>query len=260
MYAGVYAGEKVRDDGSLSPDNEIPSSPVVVHASSTPDGASTPFEPDRDLYTSDPAISHGHTPEASPNMDPLPETTGQGANTGNTIADGSYQGVGAIEASNDPSPLSNMPSSQAIPDATHTGADVGVSPAQGGTMAGVEPHNAFPTPNSVIMAGGWQAAAQKAAFNTLPVYLPAERPLDQILFDFIQSRRGALPDGTASETSLWPQKPKMQALVNPDMIQTVDSLSAIMSRVLSTFRHVNLPEKLAFFYIMYHTARVKSFM
>lgn len=116
--------------------------------------------------------------------------------------------------------------------------------------------NALPTPCSGIVADHWQRPLARAAFNAMPTYLPPSCPLDQILLDFIESRRVTFPGGQESETSLWPLKPKVQALINPNLVQTVDALSAIISRVLSTFEHVQLPEKLAFFHLIYQTSKV----
>lgn len=112
------------------------------------------------------------------------------------------------------------------------------------------------TPCSGIVAGQWQRLPPRAAFNALPTYLPPSCPLDQILLDFIESRRVTLSGGAEAEPSLWPLKSKVQALINPELIRTVDALSAIISRVLSTFQHVKLPEKLAFFHLIYQTSKV----
>ena len=105
--------------------------------------------------------------------------------------------------------------------------------------------------------GQEQETATRAVFNTLPIFLPAARPLDQILLEFVTSQRQDVSSSPDPRMSLYPDEPHVQALVNVDLIHTVDPLSAIMSRVLSTFHHVKLPEKLAFFYVMYHTTKVR---
>lgn len=116
--------------------------------------------------------------------------------------------------------------------------------------------NSLPTPCSGTVSNQWHRPPPRAAYNALPMHLPASCPFDQILLDFIESRRADLRGNSAGETSIWPQKPNIQALIDGSLVQTVDALSSIISRVLSTFQHVELPEKLAFFYVIYHASKV----
>lgn len=92
----------------------------------------------------------------------------------------------------------------------------------------------------------------------MPVYSAPTCPLDQILLDFFQKRRRFPLDGTNVETAVGLEKLSVKALINKDEVDKVDPLSGIMSRVLTTFAHVGLTEKLAFFYLMTHTMRVSS--
>lgn len=48
----------------------------------------------------------------------------------------------------------------------------------------------------------------------------------------------------------------VKALMHPDQVESAHPIGAIMSRVLITFAHVDMVEKLAFFYLMSRTMRV----
>lgn len=129
------------------------------------------------------------------------------------------------------------------------------SPPVGGNYdAGLQ--NSLPTPCSGIVSNQWHRASPRAAYNALPTHLLPSCPYDQILLDFIESRRADFSGGLGSETSIWPQKPNIQGLIDDSSVQSVDALSSIISRVLSTFQHVKLPEKLAFFYVIYQISKV----
>lgn len=130
-----------------------------------------------------------------------------------------------------------------------------LSPPLDGTFDAGLP-NSLPTPCSGIVTNQWHRTPPRAAYNSLPTHLLPSCPLDQILLDFIESRRADFLGDPIAETSIWPQKPDLQALIHGSSVRAVDALSSIISRVLSTFQQVKLPEKLAFFYIIYHTSKV----
>ncbi|PSN68628.1 hypothetical protein BS50DRAFT_489557 [Corynespora cassiicola Philippines] len=92
-------------------------------------------------------------------------------------------------------------------------------------------------------------------FTVLPSHLPPTCPLDEILHDFLETRREMIVQGATPESVLGPPKPTVKALLNTTMAATVHPLCAVMSEVLSTFPHVGQPEKLAFFYLMFKTMR-----
>lgn len=93
-------------------------------------------------------------------------------------------------------------------------------------------------------------------WQVLPKHLPATCPLDQILLDFLNSRRAMAASSTTIESLLGPEQPSIKAMLNPELATMVHPLSRVMSEVLSTFAHVKLPEKIAFMYLMHGTMRV----
>lgn len=124
---------------------------------------------------------------------------------------------------------------------------------------------AMPTPHSMITVDRDSHRAlprvltSPAVCAVSPSHLPPTCPLDRILLDFLSSRRGMIADGAPEEIVLGPTKPSVKAFLNPEIANTVHRLSAVMFEVLSTFPYVRLPEKLAFFFLMYRTMRVGSF-
>ena len=95
-----------------------------------------------------------------------------------------------------------------------------------------------------------------SVFTTLPSHTLPTCPLDEILHKFLKSRKDMIAQGVPIETVVGPPKPTVKALLNTTMTGTVHPLSGVMSEVLSTFPHVDQPEKLAFFYLMFKTMRV----
>ena len=215
------------------PSHGVDTATQAVAASCPP----APPESGRDLGPSHP--THSYSP-----LGLSGSTTAQGtdhaAHAHTPVMHSSFQDALATLSQSDLSPMTT--SSSPLVDARHNG----------------EVPNGLPTPCSALIAGQWQRVPSRAAFNALPTHLSPSCPLDQILLDFIESRRVAFPGSMVPETSLWPQKPKVQALIDANLVHTVDALSAIISRVLTTFQHVSLPEKLAFFYVIYHTSKVGS--
>ncbi|KAH7127303.1 hypothetical protein EDB81DRAFT_889107 [Dactylonectria macrodidyma] len=115
------------------------------------------------------------------------------------------------------------------------------------------PH--IPTPASSTMESSHSHTASSPPFSVLPAHQSSTCPLDQILLDFLKSSRNAISSGQSIQTVVGPQKPTVAALIDDGRVDSVHPLSGIMSRVLSTFPFVELPERLAFFYLMSHTMR-----
>ncbi|OJJ08267.1 hypothetical protein ASPVEDRAFT_89496 [Aspergillus versicolor CBS 583.65] len=92
--------------------------------------------------------------------------------------------------------------------------------------------------------------------SVLPKHTSATCPLDQILLDFIDSRRSMLAKGYDIETVLGPLQPSLQAILHPGPY-TPEShpASRVLGEVLTTFPHVGIPQKLGFMFIMYRTMR-----
>ncbi|KAJ5753584.1 Polyketide synthase enoylreductase [Penicillium nucicola] len=78
---------------------------------------------------------------------------------------------------------------------------------------------------------------------------------DQILLDFIISRRSMLARGVPLADVLGAEQICPSDLLNPTAAPSSHAISRIMAEVLTTFPHVNMPEKLAFMYLMHHTTR-----
>lgn len=97
-----------------------------------------------------------------------------------------------------------------------------------------------------------------SVFTVLPSHSSPTCPLDDILHNFLRSRREMIARGVPIDTVVGPAKPTVKALLNPSMASTVHPICGVMSEVLSTFPHVSKPEKLAFFYVMFNTMRVMS--
>lgn len=92
----------------------------------------------------------------------------------------------------------------------------------------------------------------------LPKHTCATCPLDQILLDFIASRQSMLARGISPATVLGPEQLCPRDLLEPRAVDsTSHAISRVMAEVLTTFPHVNLPEKLAFMYLMHLTTRVR---
>lgn len=99
----------------------------------------------------------------------------------------------------------------------------------------------------------------RSIFTVLPSHAPSTCPLDEILHNFLHSQRDMIARGVAVDTVLGPPKPTVKALMDSSAANTVHALCGVMSEVLSTFAHVDQPEKLAFFYLMHKTMRVGDF-
>ncbi|KAJ5958506.1 uncharacterized protein N7479_005656 [Penicillium vulpinum] len=78
---------------------------------------------------------------------------------------------------------------------------------------------------------------------------------DQILLDFIASRRSMLARGISPDIVLGPEHLSPRELLDPTIDSTSHPISRVMADVLTTFPHVKLPEKLAFMYLMHLTTR-----
>ncbi|KAL3457226.1 hypothetical protein BJX64DRAFT_293304 [Aspergillus heterothallicus] len=92
--------------------------------------------------------------------------------------------------------------------------------------------------------------------SVLPKHTTATCPLDQILLDFIQSRRSMVAKGYSMDLVLGSSHPSVQAILYPGPpTPEVHDTSRVLGEVLTTFSHVSLPEKLAFMFVMYRTMR-----
>ncbi|PVH77653.1 hypothetical protein DL98DRAFT_423430 [Cadophora sp. DSE1049] len=91
--------------------------------------------------------------------------------------------------------------------------------------------------------------------NILPRHLAATCPLDQILLDFLASRRVLASQGTPISTLIGPPNPSISGLINPKLKNNAHATSRVMVDVVSTFKDTNLREQLGFLYIMYATLR-----
>jgi hypothetical protein len=102
------------------------------------------------------------------------------------------------------------------------------------------------------------SSSARGVSSFLPRHLPATCPLDQILLDFLSSRRMLVAQGTHIETLLGPEQPSVAAMLNPELAPTAHPLSRVMAEVLSTFEGVRLQELVSFMYLMHRTMRVSG--
>lgn len=94
--------------------------------------------------------------------------------------------------------------------------------------------------------------------SVLPKHTSATCPLDQILLDFIDSRRSMLAKGYDLETVLGPLQPSLQTILHLGPYPPEShAASRVLGEVLTTFPHVGIPQKLGFMFIMYRTMRVR---
>lgn len=114
-----------------------------------------------------------------------------------------------------------------------------------------------PTPTSSIAVNTvLQDPTSTGVASVLPKHHSATCPLDQILLDFISSRRALAAKSFAMNAVIGPTQPCLQAVFNPLVAAGVQPTSRVLTEVLSTFGHVALPEKLAFMFVMFRTMRV----
>lgn len=124
----------------------------------------------------------------------------------------------------------------------------------------VSPHATTSSP-SPALSSSWvqpETIEQLSMYNILPKHLAATCPLDQILIDFLTSRRLLAAQGTPITTLVGPPKPSISGLLNPKFKTAAHAASRVMVDVVSTFKDTNLREQLGFLYIMYATMRVRS--
>jgi hypothetical protein len=91
----------------------------------------------------------------------------------------------------------------------------------------------------------------------LPQHSPITCPLDQILLDFLSSRRAMAASGVSMETILGPKHPSVAAILNPDLAPAAHPVSRVMAEILATFPGVAVPEIISFMYLMHRTMRVR---
>lgn len=114
------------------------------------------------------------------------------------------------------------------------------------------------TPVSTMTASSsYYYSKPNSVCGVLPAHILPTCPLDQILLDFLNSRRQMNFQGVSMDTILGPHKPSVKVLFEAESSSSVHPLSGVLSEVLSTFPNVNRMEKLGFFYLMYHTMKVR---
>lgn len=114
--------------------------------------------------------------------------------------------------------------------------------------------NPTPTINTTFSVGSNTSSG--SIFTVLPLHVSSTCPLDDILHEFLHTRRDMITWGMYVEAVVGPPKPNVKALLDPSVTSIVHPLCRVMSEVLTTFTHTGQPEKLAFFYLMYKTMRV----
>ncbi|KFZ03729.1 hypothetical protein V502_10712 [Pseudogymnoascus sp. VKM F-4520 (FW-2644)] len=129
-------------------------------------------------------------------------------------------------------------------------------------ISSLKPHAAPQGPtaptNSTVPPFAWAQpeANEKITMSTiLPKHMEATCPLDQILLDFLTSRRLLAAQGTPASVLVGPLKPSITGLVNPSFKSSAHAAIRVMADVVSTFKDTKLQEQLGFFYIMYSTMR-----
>ncbi|KAH6869053.1 hypothetical protein B0T10DRAFT_419047 [Thelonectria olida] len=116
------------------------------------------------------------------------------------------------------------------------------------------------TPCSVSAASTSSLSTSSSAFTMLPSHLPATCPLDQTLLDFIHCHREMFAGGVTDESVLGPRKPTVKAVVDGKLISSVHPFSGTISGILLMSSCTALPVKLALFYLMHQTTRVKNYV
>jgi hypothetical protein len=119
---------------------------------------------------------------------------------------------------------------------------------------------AIATPASMATVGrtSLEAGPGNAVHTVVPPFASSVCPLDEILHNFLGSRRSMLADGASLEAVVGPTKPSVKKLRNPEAAGAFHSLEGLMSDVLSTYVEVDMPQKMAFFWIMNQTMRVSG--
>lgn len=92
--------------------------------------------------------------------------------------------------------------------------------------------------------------------SSLPRHSRVTCPLDQILLDFLSSRRAMASSGVSMDLVLGPKDPSVAAVLNPDLAPTAHPVSRVMAEVVRTFPGVAVPEVISFMYLMHRTMRV----
>ncbi|KAL5329682.1 hypothetical protein ACEPPN_003197 [Leptodophora sp. 'Broadleaf-Isolate-01'] len=118
--------------------------------------------------------------------------------------------------------------------------------------------NAVSSPPTAIIPASWvtpDTIEPISMSNILPQHLAATCPLDQILLDFLASRRLLAAQGTPVAVLVGPLSPSISGLLNPKRKANAHAASRVMVDVALTFKDTNLREQLGFLYIMYATMR-----
>jgi len=107
---------------------------------------------------------------------------------------------------------------------------------------------------------GWveSSVTYLSKYNILPKHLAATCPLDQILLDFLASRRQLAAQGTPTSALIGPLKPAVSGLVDARLKTKAHASSRVIVDIVSTFTDTDLTEQLGFLCIMYATMRVSD--
>ncbi|KAJ5668464.1 uncharacterized protein N7477_007034 [Penicillium maclennaniae] len=100
-----------------------------------------------------------------------------------------------------------------------------------------------------------QADCPSSIESVLVKHTTATCPLDQILLDFIGFRRAMAAQAADVEAVTGPAQPFVQAFVQRDNMIGLHPTCRVLTDVLLKFEHVNLPEKIAFMFVMFRTMR-----
>ncbi|KAL4876846.1 hypothetical protein BJY04DRAFT_222694 [Aspergillus karnatakaensis] len=123
-------------------------------------------------------------------------------------------------------------------------------------QSGISPHSVLQTWNTTVSPPVYQPSFATGISSVLPKHTAGTCPLDQILLDFISSRRAIVAKGGDADTILGSPQPSLQAILHPGSTIPGDhATSRVLTEILSTFPHVAIPERLGFMFIMYRTMR-----
>ncbi|KAJ5668455.1 uncharacterized protein N7477_007025 [Penicillium maclennaniae] len=110
-------------------------------------------------------------------------------------------------------------------------------------------------PSSVTVNTILQPSTSSGIASVLPKHLPATCPLDQILLDFIASRRTLVAKGVAVNEAVGPSQLCLQKILYPQAAAGSHAISQVLAELLSIFPDVALPEKLGFMFVMFQTIK-----
>ena len=132
----------------------------------------------------------------------------------------------------------------------------GVSHSMGGQASDRSLVGPGSSPSTHASPSSDRTSVASGICSFLPQHSPVTCPLDQILLDFLSSRRAMASSGVSMERILGPKNPSIAAIINTELRPTAHPLSRVMAEVLATFPGVAVPEIISFMYLMHRTMRV----